>query len=255
MLIDENARVDKVKNRIYLYFRGFMTIERAKELKETYRKAITECKPGFTTVTFAEEYKPGSPEVQDIVEEMTKMAEKAGIRKVARVVGETPLGAMQIDRLAKKNTIYPSRHFRTLEEAEEYLDSDQDEFSEPMKELTRVDKEKNRIYIKFQGKLDLKKALELKESYRKAIAECKPGFTTLTYAMGYKPATPEVQDIVADMTKMAEDAGIKKVARVVGESPLGGMQINRLAKMKTSYPSRHFRTEAEAEAYLDSDVD
>ena len=51
---------------------------------------------------------------------------------------------------------------------------------------------------------------------------------------------------------MAEQAGCSKVARVVGQTPLGGMQINRLAKVKTSYASQHFSTAEEAEAYLDS---
>jgi len=32
-------------------------------------------------------------------------------------------------------------------------------------------------------------------------------------------------------------------------------QINRLAKLKTSYPARHFKTEKEAEAYLDEGID
>ena len=40
--------------------------------------------------------------------------------------------------------------------------------------------------------------------------------------------------------------------RVSGKTPLGGMQINRLAKLKTKYAAKHFKTEAEAEAYLDS---
>ena len=119
--------------------------------------------------------------------------------------------------------------------------------------LTRVDKEKNRIYIYFEGFLTVERALKLKESYKNAIAQCKPGFTVLTYAENYKPGTPEVQKIVMEMTEMFANSSGSKVARVVGETPLGGMQINRLAKLKTSYTARHFKTEEEAEAYLDSD--
>jgi hypothetical protein len=118
------TKVDPVKNRITIFFDGFMSLEEAKILQENYRKAIQQCRPGFTVLTHAIDYKPGTPEVQDIVVSMTKMAGDAGCSKVARVVGDKPLGAMQIDRLAKSVTSYPSCHFQTVEEAEAYLDSD-----------------------------------------------------------------------------------------------------------------------------------
>lgn len=126
-MANELYRVDKLKNRIYLWFEGYMEIDRAKKLHDAYKEAIGKCSSGFTVVTFAENYKPSSQEVQDIVLKMTKMAENAGCRKVARVVGQTPLGGMQINRIAKKATTYPSRHFATVEEADDYLDSDEDE--------------------------------------------------------------------------------------------------------------------------------
>ncbi|MFO7891872.1 MAG: hypothetical protein R6V04_16220 [bacterium] len=248
---NKRVRIDKDKNRIYLYFKGFMTPERARELRDLYKDAISQCEPKFTTVTFSENYKPSSPEVQDIIHEMTKAAEEGGVKKVARVTGDSPLGAMQINRIAKSNTSYPSKHFRTLNEAEQYLDSDEDVLSVHMEGLTKVDPEKNRIYIRFPNSLDVEKAKELKEAYRKAIEKCKPGFTTLTYAINFKPASQEAQDIIAEMTEMDKAAGISKVARVVGDSPIGGMQIDRLSKSK--YQAKHFRTEAEAIAYLDEE--
>ncbi|MBN2416721.1 hypothetical protein JXO52_12815 [bacterium] len=119
--------------------------------------------------------------------------------------------------------------------------------------LTHVDPIKNRIYIYFEGKMDLERILRLKQAYKDAIELCKPGFTVLTYATKFVPGSPEVQEVVKEMTYYAEKAGLRKVARVVGKTPLGGMQINRLAKTKTKYPARHFKTEIEAEMYLDSD--
>lgn len=119
--------------------------------------------------------------------------------------------------------------------------------------MTEVDLAKNRIVIYFDGFMTLEEAQMLKEAYRKAIDQVRPGFTVITYAIDYKPGTPEVQNIVSSMTKMAEDGGCSKVARVVGDKPLGGMQINRLAKNVTTYESRHFATFEEAEAYLDSE--
>lgn len=118
--------------------------------------------------------------------------------------------------------------------------------------LVHVDTIKNRVYIHFEGHMDLERVLELKQAYKDGIDKCKPGFTCLTYATKFIPGNLEVQEVVRQMTKMAEDAGLSKVARVVGKSPLGGMQINRLAKTKTKYEAKHFGTEIEAEMYLDS---
>ena len=89
---EKTTEVDPVKNRIVIYFDGFMTLEEAQMLKEAYRKAIDQVRPGFTVITYAIDYKP--------------------------------LGGMQIDRLAKTVTSYESQHFATFEEAEAYLDSE-----------------------------------------------------------------------------------------------------------------------------------
>ena len=126
-MAQELYRIDEEKNRIYLYFEGYMETDRAMRLHDAYKEAIGKCAPGFTVVTFAENYKPSSEAVQDIVRTMTQMAQDAGCRKVARVVGDKPLGGMQIDRIARTTTTYPSRHFDTVEEADSYLDSHEDE--------------------------------------------------------------------------------------------------------------------------------
>lgn len=118
--------------------------------------------------------------------------------------------------------------------------------------VTKIDTEKNRIYLSFEGFMTLEDAKKLRDDYRNAIEQCKPGYTVVTNAINYKPGTPEVQEVVASMTKMAGDTGCGKVARVVGNKPLGGMQIDRLSKEQAGYPSRNFETIEEAEAYLDT---
>jgi len=120
--MNKSVMIDRVKNRIYIHFEGFMDVDRAQELHDAYREAITQAKPGYTVLTYAERYKPGGPEVQEIVSRMTQMAGDSGCSKVARVIGQSPLGAMQINRLAKGAAAYESQHFRTEKEAEEYLD-------------------------------------------------------------------------------------------------------------------------------------
>lgn len=117
---------DALKNRIYLYMEGLHDLEEALRLRDEYEKAIGQCRPGFTVLANVSKYRPGAPEIQKVHAEAAKMAADAGVQKVARVVGETPLGGMQIDRIAKTEGHYPSAHFTTTEEAKTYLDSDEE---------------------------------------------------------------------------------------------------------------------------------
>ena len=123
-MAEYSTRIDREKNRIYITISGYLSREGAEKLKEEYRAAVSGCSPGFTVLTDAREFKPGSSEVQEIVTAMSVLDGEAGCRKVARVVGNKPLGGMQIDRLAKTVATYPARNFETVAEAEVYLDSD-----------------------------------------------------------------------------------------------------------------------------------
>jgi hypothetical protein len=117
---------NEIKNRVYLYMEGFHDLDEAERMKGEYEKAIEKCNPGFTVLADVSKYRPGSPEVQKVHAEAAKMATDAGVKKVARVVGETPLGGMQIDRITKTEGHYPSAHFVTMEEAEAYLNREGD---------------------------------------------------------------------------------------------------------------------------------
>ncbi len=120
------AWADADKNRVYMTFNGFMDLDEAKKLRDDLAKALEKVTPGFTMVTDAQNYKPGSKEVQEVIASMAKLDADAGVSRVARVVGSQPLGGMQIDRLAKETADgeYPARHFETKEEAEAWLDSE-----------------------------------------------------------------------------------------------------------------------------------
>ncbi|UCC84492.1 MAG: hypothetical protein JSW46_06080 [Gemmatimonadota bacterium] len=119
----------------------------------------------------------------------------------------------------------------------------------------RVDEEKNRIYLFLEGFHDLDEAVRMREAYGEAIASCRPGFTVLADVRRYKPGAAEVQEVHAEAVKLAEDAGVRAVARVLGETPLGGMQIDRIARTEGAYEARNFATYDEAEAFLDSLVE
>ncbi len=116
-----------------------------------------------------------------------------------------------------------------------------------------LNERKNRIYIVVEGLLSKDEAVALSEDYRTMLARCSPGFTVVTDVKKFDPVSDEVQKITTELPAMAQAAGVSKVARITGDNPLGGMQICRLAQATASYPSRHFSTMEEAEAYLDSD--
>ena len=120
--------------------------------------------------------------------------------------------------------------------------------------IIRVDKGKNRIYVTFNGFMNVAEANQLIEDYSNAVESCETGFTVLSDLSNYKPGTPEVTKIFEQGPKLAGDAGCLKVARVVTKmDPLGSMQIDRLARETSSYPAKHFESHADAEIWLDSD--
>ncbi len=124
MRTESTIRVDGAKNRIYLDLQGFHDLEEAQRLRDLYAEAIQKCRPGFTVLADVSKYRPGAAEVQEVHGEAAKLAEAAGVNKVARVIGDKPLGGMQIDRIARTEATYEARNFATFEEAEDYLDGE-----------------------------------------------------------------------------------------------------------------------------------
>ncbi|MBN2417303.1 hypothetical protein JXO52_15815 [bacterium] len=123
MKTDSYAKADPAKNRIYLCLKGMHDLAEAERMKDEYCAAIDRCQPGFTVLADVSEYIPGNPQVQAVHEEAISYAERAGVSKVARYVGKTPLGGMQINRIAKMHHHYESAHFDNLDDAEDFLDS------------------------------------------------------------------------------------------------------------------------------------
>jgi len=124
--VAEKAHVDIGKKRVYLVFEGFLSPEEALKLKETYRKAIADVGAGYTVLSYFKDFTPGTQEVADVFSEMVAMASSAGCRKAARVSSGSLLGPLQMGRVAKGTSSYPSRQFDTWAEAEAYLDGDED---------------------------------------------------------------------------------------------------------------------------------
>ena len=121
-----------------------------------------------------------------------------------------------------------------------------------LSEIATVDVSRKRIYLVFEGFLSLDRAMDLKERYRRAIAEVGPGYTVLSYFKNFVPGTAEIQEVFRSMIGMASDGGCRKAARTGSGSVMGPLQMGRLAK-ESSYPSHHFETWEAAEAFLDGD--
>ena len=124
--IDGSVHVDVGKKRVYLVFEGFLSPEEARKLKQTYREAIDQVGAGYTVLSYFKDFTPGTPEVARVFSEMVAMASQAGCRKAARISSGSLLGPLQMGRVARGTSTYPSRQVETWEEAEAYLDSDED---------------------------------------------------------------------------------------------------------------------------------
>ena len=115
------------------------------------------------------------------------------------------------------------------------------------------DRNKNRIYITAVGDWDLEQSDAFLRDYRVAIARTQPGFTVLSDVRAFKCSSEDVQNNHEKAVKMDAQAGVKRVARVVGTTPLAGYQIKRISQSVENYESANFATLEEAESYLDSD--
>jgi hypothetical protein len=116
------VNVDRVKNRVYVKLNGALTVNDALRLKQDYHYAVSKCQPGFDVLNDVEELKPCSPEVVQILSEISQIAAAAGVGRVVRIEGDTPIAAMQIDRVSRSESKYAARHFKTYQEALHFLD-------------------------------------------------------------------------------------------------------------------------------------
>lgn len=114
--------VSPEKNRAYLKIIGFW---KSPEVVPTYLEdwttAVSKLKKGFTLVTDATEMKTHPQEVRKLHEQAQAMVLRAGVSKVAEILKDE-IAEMQLDSVAK-TTQFPKRNFKTVEEAEKWLDT------------------------------------------------------------------------------------------------------------------------------------
>jgi hypothetical protein len=117
--------VNMAKKRVYLRFKGSLTKAQAEDLREAYRRAITQVGPGYSAVSIFEEFMPGTPEVQEVISSMIQMANDGGCRAAVRVGQGSVFGQLQLGRLQREAQVDYSVHdCETLAEAEAILDEE-----------------------------------------------------------------------------------------------------------------------------------
>jgi len=119
-------------------------------------------------------------------------------------------------------------------------------------DLVTVNMAKKRVYLHFRGSLTKAQAENLKEAYRKAIAQVGPGYTAVSIFEDFMPGTADVQEVISSMIKMADDGGCRAAARVGQGGVFGQMQLGRLQReVQAEYSVHDCQTLAEADSYLD----
>lgn len=117
--------VNLAKKRVYLRFKGSLTKAQAEDLREAYRRAITQVGPGYSAVSIFEEFMPGTPEVQEVISSMIQMANDGGCRAAVRVGQGSVFGQLQLGRLQREAQVgYTVHDCETLAEADAILDEE-----------------------------------------------------------------------------------------------------------------------------------
>jgi hypothetical protein len=115
--------VDMAKRRVFLTFRGFLSVADAERLHDAYREAIARVGRGYTAVSIFEGFVPGTEDVQAVISKMIKMANDKGCLAAARVAEGSVFGPLQLGRLQREvKAGYPVKDFKSLTEANAYLD-------------------------------------------------------------------------------------------------------------------------------------
>jgi|GEM_PF-901889 len=112
--------VNREKNRAYLKIKGFWS---KRDLVPNYlsdwKKATGLLKRDFTLLTDASEMRTHPQDVRSLHEEAQGIIVKSGVVKIAEIVKDD-IAEIQLNAMAKK-THLPKRNFRSLNEAEEWL--------------------------------------------------------------------------------------------------------------------------------------
>ena len=113
--------VSPEKNRAYLKIAGFWrNAEAVPNYLDDWKKTLSKVKKGFTLLTDASEMKTHPQDVRKLHEQAQALVLAMDVKKVAEIIKDD-ITEMQLDAVAK-TTRFPKKNFKTVEEAEKWLD-------------------------------------------------------------------------------------------------------------------------------------
>ncbi len=118
----------------------------------------------------------------------------------------------------------------------------------------RIDKHKNRLYLKFGTIEDEAEMQEIVREIRKESKKLKKGFTCLTDLRKYDPVEGIYEKYIREVQEHLLSAGMSKVARV--RSPMGSIahfQFDNVS-YEVGYHAPNVTTLEEGEAILDQET-
>jgi hypothetical protein len=108
------------KNRLYIRFIGATNEQEMADAIPKLNSVVKDLKPGFTVVSDISEYKPSSQETAKQISRGSDNLIKKGMGRLVRVVGESAVAQMQIERTAQAGGIRADK-VTSVEEAERLL--------------------------------------------------------------------------------------------------------------------------------------
>lgn len=120
----------------------------------------------------------------------------------------------------------------------------------------RVDKVKNRLYIKLNGFFRSKHVEPAMEKLEAALKELQPNLDVITDLTDFVPGSPSAADAMTRGGEMIKAKGRRHGIRVTGGLMTGLMQFKRLLKsVFDEKDTRYAKSVQEGDAMLDSWTD
>ena len=117
----------------------------------------------------------------------------------------------------------------------------------------RIDRQKNRLYIKIWGLIEDEELRAGAGRTIKSMESLRPGFTIVNDISECRPLSQEGVEEVRRVAEMGVKHGMRAVARVVGASTITRLQFKRVSR-EAGYDAYTAASLAEAEAMLDESV-
>jgi hypothetical protein len=113
-------RINPSLNRFYAIFEGFCTKEELEVKLQEAKALMQQLQPGFSMISDISTFKPATQEAAELIKQAAMMAAEFKVGRVIRVVGQSQIAAMQLNRVTKD--AYSVDMAGSIEEAEKMLE-------------------------------------------------------------------------------------------------------------------------------------